>query len=43
MCSSLIQQSDVVVTYVAHSFGGAAYFKEIAEKQNKNVVEVSIY
>ena len=39
----MIQQSDVVVTYVAHSFGGAAYFKEIAEKQNKNVVEVSIY
>ena len=39
----MIQQSDVVVTYVTHNFGGAAQFKEMAERQNKNVVEVSSY
>ena len=37
----MIQQSDIVVTHVTHSFGGAAQFKEMAEKQNKNVVELS--
>ena len=39
----MIQQSDVVVTYVTHNFGGAARFKEMAERQNKNVVDVSNY
>ena len=37
----MIQQSDVVVTYVTHSFGGAAQFKEMAEKQSKTVIELS--
>ena len=37
----MIQQSDVVVTYVTHSFGGAVKFKEIAEKQGKMVIELS--
>ena len=37
----MIQQSDVVVTYVTHSFGGAAKFKEMAEKQDKTVIELS--
>ena len=37
----MIQQSDVVVTYVTHSFGGAAQFKEMAEKQGKTVIELS--
>ncbi|MBR4974128.1 MAG: hypothetical protein IKY60_00945 [Bacteroidales bacterium] len=37
----MIQQSDIVVTYVIHNFGGAAQFKEMAVRQNKNVVEVS--
>lgn len=32
----MIQQSDIVVTYVTHNFGGAAQFKEIAERQKKN-------
>ena len=36
----MIQQSDVVVTYVTHSFGGAAQFKEMAEKQGKTVIEL---
>ena len=39
----MIQQSDIVVTYVTHNFGGAAQFKEMAVKQNKSVVEVSNY
>ena len=36
----MIQQSDVVVTYVTHSFGGAAQFKELAERQGKTVIEL---
>ena len=39
----MIQQSDIVVTYVTHNFGGAWQFKEIAVKQSKNVVELSCY
>ena len=39
----MIQQSDIVVTYVTRNFGGAAQFKEMAEKQKKNVVELSSY
>jgi hypothetical protein len=37
----MIKQSDVVVTYVTHNFGGAAQFKEMAEKQGKMVIELS--
>ena len=37
----MIQQSDIVVTYVTHNFGGAAQFKEMAVRQSKYVVEVS--
>ena len=37
----MIQQSDVVVTYVTHSFGGAAQFKEMAERKEKLVIELS--
>ena len=37
----MIQQSDIVVTYVTHNFGGAAQFKEMAVKQKKIVVELS--
>lgn len=37
----MINQADVVVTYVTHSFGGAAQFKEMAEKQGKTVIELS--
>ena len=39
----MIQQSDIVVTYVTHNFGGAAQFKELAKKQNKNVIELSCF
>lgn len=37
----MIQQSDAVVTYVTHSFGGAAQFKALAQRQGKTVIELS--
>ena len=37
----MISQSNIVVTYVTHSFGGAAQFKEMAVKQGKTVIELS--
>lgn len=33
----MIQQSDVVVTYVTHNFGGAWHHKELAEKMGKDI------
>lgn len=39
----MIQQSDIVVTYVTHTYGGAAQFKEMAERLNKHVVELRYY
>ena len=37
----MVNQADVVVTYVTHSFGGAAQFKELAERQGKTVIELN--
>lgn len=37
----MIQQSDVVVTYVTHNFGGAAQFKGMAERQEKTMIELN--
>lgn len=37
----MIQQSDIVVTYVTHNFGGAWQFKTMAERQGKIVIELS--
>ena len=37
----MVEQSDVVVTYVTHSFGGAAQFKAMAERQGKMIIELS--
>ncbi len=36
----MIEQSDYVVTYVNHSWGGAAQFKELAEKRGKTVIDL---
>ena len=36
----MIQQADVVVTYVTRNFGGAAQFKEMAERLNKHVINL---
>ena len=38
--SWMVKKSEYVVTYVRHSFGGAAQFKELAEKQNKQVINL---
>ena len=37
----MVEQSDIVVTYVTHSFSGAAQFKAMAERQGKTVIELS--
>ncbi|MGN1194171.1 MAG: hypothetical protein ACI4SB_01665 [Acutalibacteraceae bacterium] len=37
----MIEQSDVVITYVVHTHGGAAQFKELALKKGKVVIELS--
>lgn len=37
----MVEKSDVVVTYAIHSWGGAAKFKELAEKKEKTVIEYS--
>ncbi len=37
----MIKQSDIVITYVAHSLGGAYQFKALSEKQGKRVIELS--
>lgn len=36
----MIQQSDVVVTYVTHTYGGAAQFKEMAERLGKLIINI---
>ena len=38
----MIKQSDYVVTYVTHSWGGTAQFAELAEKQKKTVINVTV-
>ena len=37
----MINQSDIVVTYVARSFGGAWQFKLTAEKKRKIIIELN--
>ena len=36
----MLERSDIVVTYVRTSFGGAAKFKEFAEKKKKQVINL---
>lgn len=36
----MIKECDFVITYVKHTFGGAAQFKELAEKQGKTVINI---
>ncbi|MBQ7975906.1 MAG: hypothetical protein IJ300_09510 [Clostridia bacterium] len=38
----MIQQANVVVTYVTHNFGGAARFKEMAERQEKTIINLLV-
>lgn len=37
----MLKQSDFVVTYITHSWGGAAQFAELAEKQKKTVIHLT--
>ena len=37
----MVEQSDIVVTYVTRSFGSAAQFKASAQRQGKTVIELS--
>lgn len=37
----MIQESDVVVTYITHSWGGAAQFAELAQKKKKRVINIA--
>ena len=36
----MIKQSDYVVTYVTHSWGGAAQFAKLAERKKKTVINL---
>ena len=38
----MLEAADIVVTYVKHSWGGAAKFKLLAEKKNRRIIEISI-
>ena len=37
----MLNKSDIVVTYVTRNFGGAQEFKQMAEKQSKNIIELN--
>ena len=37
----MVEQSDIVITYVARTYGGAWQFKGMAERQRKTVIELS--
>ena len=37
----MLKQADYVVTYITHSWGGAAQFAETAEQQGKHIVNLS--
>lgn len=37
----MVEQSDIVITYVARTYGGAWQFKALAERQGKKVIELS--
>jgi len=36
----MINQSDYVITYIEHDFGGAAKFANRARQKNKNVINL---
>ena len=37
----MLRQSDYVVTYVTHSWGGAAQFASLAERQKKTIIHLT--
>lgn len=38
----MIKHSDYVVTYITHSWGGAAKFVEMAERQSKEIIRLAL-
>ncbi len=38
----MIEQSDYVVTYVNRNIGGAAWFKELAERKKKTIINIAV-
>lgn len=38
----MVQESDVVVTYITHSWGGAAKYAELAERKKKRVINIAM-
>lgn len=37
----MIEHSDYVISYVKYDIGGAARFKELAEKKNRIVINIA--
>ncbi len=37
----MISQSDIIISYITRNFGGAAKYKSIAQKQGKQIIELS--
>ena len=37
----MIENSSTVITYVTHPTGGAAKFKELAEKKRKTLINIA--
>ena len=37
----MLNKSDIVVTHVTRKFGGAGEFKQMADKQSKDIIELS--
>ena len=37
----MVQESDVVVAYITHSWGGAAQFVELAERKKKRIINIA--
>ena len=38
----MLRESDFVVTYITHSWGGAAQFAEMAERQGKTIINLTV-
>ena len=36
----MLENADFVITYVTHSWGGAAKYKQMAEKKKKRIIEL---
>jgi hypothetical protein len=37
----MVNESDVIICYITHSWGGAAQFVEYAQQQNKEIINLA--